>query len=158
VDTFDPRSPAFWLPVCVSILCGAVVGIERQLRGKPAGVRTSILICFGTQLFVRLGGSVTTGNGDPSRILGQVVTGVGFLGAGVMFARGGNVSGVTTAAVIWVLAAIGATIGLGHHDAAIVLALVTVALLMGVEMLESSLKWLRRGAHRRDPDEMAIDE
>jgi putative Mg2+ transporter-C (MgtC) family protein len=158
VDTFDPRSPAFWLPVCVSILCGAVVGIERQLRGKPAGVRTSVLICFGTQLFVRLGGSVTNGSGDPSRILGQVVTGVGFLGAGVMFARGGNVSGVTTAAVIWVLAAIGAAIGLGHHRGAVVLALVTVATLAGVEMLETSLKWLRRGAHEREPDESSVPD
>jgi putative Mg2+ transporter-C (MgtC) family protein len=60
--------------------------------------------------------------------------------------------------VIWVLAAIGATIGLGHYDAAIVLALVTVTLLMGVELLESSLKWLRRGAHRRDPDELVGDD
>jgi putative Mg2+ transporter-C (MgtC) family protein len=126
---------------------------QRQLRGKPAGVRTSILICLGTQLFVRLGGAVTAGNGDPSRILGQVVTGVGFLGAGVMFARGGNVAGVTTASVIWVLAAIGAAIGLGHYEGAVALALVTVAILMGIETLETSLKWLRRGAHRREPEE-----
>jgi putative Mg2+ transporter-C (MgtC) family protein len=84
--------------------------------------------------------------------LGQVVTGVGFLGAGVILAREGVVTGVTTAAVIWVLAAIGATIGLGQFAAAVTLAVVTVAILVGVELLEVRFGWLRRGAHAR-PDE-----
>ena len=69
-----------------------------------------MLICLSTQVFVSLGGAGT----DPSRVLGQVVTGVGFLGAGVILARGGAITGVTSAAVVWVLAAIGSTVGLGR--------------------------------------------
>jgi putative Mg2+ transporter-C (MgtC) family protein len=81
-----------------------------------------------------------------------VATGIGFLGAGVMFSRQGVVTGVTTAAVIWILAAIGAAIGLGYYDGALALAVVTVAVLVGVELLESSIKALTRGVHRRDED------
>ena len=145
MNFLDPRTTEFWIPIGVALLCGGIVGLERQLRGKPAGVRTSSLICLGTQLFVHLGGSFDPQHMDPSRIVGQVVTGVGFLGAGVMFAQNGAVLGVTTAAVIWILAAIGATIGLGHYEAAIALSLVTIGVLTGVEILESSLRWLRRG-------------
>ena len=69
-----------------------------------------------------------------------------------MFAHQGVVTGVTTAAVIWVLASIGAVIGLEHYGEALVLAIVTVSILVGVELLESSVKWLARGVHRREED------
>lgn len=151
MDFFDPFTRIFWIPIGVAVLCGGIVGFERQLRGKPAGVRTSILVCLGTAIFVHLGQTAQGPNSDPTRLLGQLVTGVGFLGAGVMFSREGTVTGVTTAAVIWVLAAIGAAIGLGLYNGAIALALVVVTVLTGVQLLESSVKWLRRGAHRRDP-------
>ena len=82
----------------------------------------------------------------------QIVTGIGFLGAGVMFSRQGIVTGVTTAAVIWMLAAIGAAIGIGYFTGAVVLSVVVVAILVGVELLESSVKWLTRGVHRREED------
>ena len=91
-------------------------------------------------------------NADPTRVLGQLVTGVGFLGAGVMFSDRGVVTGVTTAAVIWILAALGAAIGLGLFTEAVILALVTVSILIGVELLESSVKWLARGVHKRSED------
>jgi putative Mg2+ transporter-C (MgtC) family protein len=152
LDYFDPLSPAFWAVVGVAILCGGIVGLERQLRGKPAGVRTSILVCLGTSVFIHLGSAVSGEGSDPTRVLGQLVTGIGFLGAGVMFSRQGVVTGVTTAAVIWVLAAIGASIGLGRYDGALALAVVTVAILVGVEFLESSVKRLTRGVHRREED------
>lgn len=148
MENFDPLARAFWLTVGMAVLCGAIVGAERQLRGKPAGVRTSILICLSTSVFIHLGSAA--GSGDPNRVLGQLVTGVGFLGAGVMLAREGVVTGVTTAAVIWVLAAIGAAIGLGNLLGALALAVITVAILTGVELLESSLRWLSRGIYRRD--------
>ena len=149
MEYFDPFERAFWMTIGIATLCGTIIGFERQLRGKPAGVRTSILVCLGTAVFVDLGTQVATENSDPTRVLGQLISGVGFLGAGVMFAHEGVVTGVTTAAVIWVLAAIGATIGLGFHTGAIALALVTVAILIGVEFLESSVTWLTRGEHRR---------
>ncbi len=146
---FDPRHLEFWIPIGVSVLCGTIIGLERQLRGKPAGVRTSILICLSTTIFIHLGAQFSGESGDPTRVLGQLVTGVGFLGAGVMMAHNGTVSGVTTAAVIWILAAIGAAVGLAHFEGAIALAVVTVVILVGIEKLESSVKSLARGDHRR---------
>ncbi len=150
MESFDPLARAFWMTVGVAVVCGGIVGLERQIRGKAAGVRTSILICLGTAVFIHLGTSIPGVGADPTRVLGQLVTGIGFIGAGVMFSREGVVSGVTTAAVIWVLAAIGAAIGFGHHVAAFSLAGVTVAVLVGVELLETSVRWLARGEHRRD--------
>ena len=152
MDGFDPGAP-FWTAVASSVLCGSIVGLERQVRGKPAGVRTSILVCLSTAIFIHLGSALVGEGADATRVLGQLVTGVGFLGAGVMFSHRGVVTGVTTAAVIWMLAAIGAAIGLGHHREAILLALLTVAILVGIELLESSVKWLARGVHRRDREE-----
>ena len=151
MNYFDPSGPLFWETVGSAVLCGAIIGIERQLHGKPVGVRTSILICLSTAVFIHLGASSVGEAGDPTRVLGQLVTGVGFLGAGVMIARDGIVSGVTTAAVIWALAAIGAAIGLGHVLGAITLSLVTVAVLVGIGMLESSIRWLHRGVHGSEP-------
>lgn len=151
-DYFDPFGLPFWSTVLFALVCGAIVGFERQVRGKPAGVRTSTLICLSTAVFLHLGSAVVGETGDPTRVLGQVATGVGFLGAGVMFSREGVVTGVTTAAVIWILAAIGATIGLGHPFAALALSGVTVAVLVGIEILESSVRWLARGVHARERD------
>jgi len=152
MDYFDPLSLPFWTVVGVAIVCGGIVGLERQVRGKPAGVRTSILVCLGTAVFIHLGAALSGTEGDPARVLGQLVTGVGFLGAGVMFSREGAVIGVTTAAVIWILAAIGAAIGLERYGGALALAVVTVVVLLGVELLESSAKWLTRGVHKRTED------
>ena len=150
LDSFDPLALPFWLTVGMAVLCGTVVGLERQLRSKPVGVRTSILICLSTSVFIHLGAAASSGTGDPTRVLGQLVTGVGFLGAGVILAREGVVTGVTTAAVIWVLAAIGASIGLGNLLGALALALITVSVLTGVELLEASVRWLTRGIYRRE--------
>jgi putative Mg2+ transporter-C (MgtC) family protein len=96
-----------------------------------------------------MGSSINGTMVDASRVLGQVVTGIGFLGAGVILAREGVVTGVTTAAVIWVLAAIGAMIGLGHYIPACIMALLTVIILTTCELLEQSFKAMRRGVHAR---------
>ncbi len=85
------------------------------------------------------------------------MTGVGFLGAGVMIAQEGVVKGVTTGAVIWILAAIGSAIGLGFMKGAIVLSLITVSILVGIEKLESSVLWLARGVHARDANGRALN-
>jgi putative Mg2+ transporter-C (MgtC) family protein len=157
-NPLNPDSPEFWLRLGTAILCGGIIGLERQLRGKAAGIRTSILICLGTQLFVGLGASFAGDRVDPTRVLGQVVTGIGFLGGGVILAREGAVVGVTSAAVIWVLAALGSLIGLDHLLAALVLTLVTVGLLIGVEFLESIFRRLREGATDRELERIDLQD
>lgn len=138
-DALDPATDLFWRHVGTAILCGAAIGLERQLRGKVAGMRTAILITLGTSFFVSLGGAMVPDGVDPTRVLGQVVTGIGFLGAGVILARGDRIIGVTTAAVIWVLASIGSLIGAGHLPAAMIATLLTLLVLVGVEGLERLL-------------------
>ena len=160
IDPLSPDSREFWLRVGTALLCGGAIGLERQLRGKVSGVRTSILVCMGTALCV-VTATTSPDRSDPTRVLGQVVTGIGFLGAGVILTREGRVLGVTTAAMIWVLAAIGALIGLGHLSTAIVITLVTLGVLVGVEGIESffearlgirsSREFEGPGAERRQP-------
>lgn len=140
---------ALWSRIGMALLCGGVIGLERQLRGKPAGMRTSSLICLGTAMFVYLGLGISGigGGGDATRVLGQVVTGVGFLGAGVIMTRNGLVTGVTSAAVVWVLAAVGSAVGIGRFGAAFAVSIVSVVMLVGVEQLEKISAALRRGVH-----------
>jgi putative Mg2+ transporter-C (MgtC) family protein len=149
----NPQTAQFWIGIGVAVVCGGIVGFERQIRGKPAGIRTNILICLGTSIFVQLGATLGGANVDPTRVLGQVVTGIGFLGAGVIIAREGLVRGVTSAAVIWVLAGIGAMIGFGKFAPAVVLAVVTVGILTGIELLEAGVHRLRGGDHAPEREE-----
>ena len=111
------------LKMFLSILFGSILGIEREIRGKPAGFRTLALICFGATVFTIC--SYLLGVVDNrDRIAANIITGVGFLGAGVIFRNNGSVSGITTAASIWIAAAIGMLIGLGEF----VMALVALAM------------------------------
>lgn len=103
---------------------------------------------MGTYVFVAMMRCVSNQITDPSRIIGQVVTGIGFLGAGVILARHGAVIGVTSASAIWLLAAIGVVIGVGFPWLGVKLALLTVAILVGVDMVEHRFEFLQRGVHR----------
>lgn len=141
--------PYSWEGIGTALLCGAIVGLERQVRGKPVGIRTSALITIGTYMFLAGGVSVLSETGDPSRIIGQIITGIGFLGAGVMLARDGVVVGVTSAATIWALAGIGIAVGLGMYSVGIVLSLVIVGVLLGVDLLEDTFQSLTKGVHRK---------
>ncbi len=136
-----------------SILCvvagAAFVGLERQLMGKPIGIRTSSLISFGTYIFVAMAQSIISEQMDPSRIIGQIITGIGFLGAGVMFSQNGSVQGVTSAAAIWILAAIGAVGGLGYPHLSVKIGILAVLLLVGIEKVERTFTFMQRGVHRR---------
>ncbi len=152
MSSTDPFDPDFWIRVGLAVACASAVGVERQLRGKPAGIRTSIFVCLGTAIFVALGHDIAGDNTDPTRVLGQVITGIGFLGAGVILTRGGLVHGVTTAAVIWMLAAIGASIGLQRYAAAVALTGVSLFVLVGVRLLERGIRALNRGREADDPD------
>src|ERR1044071_1722461 len=94
---------------------GGAIGLEREFRHKPAGLRTNMLIALGSALFSVLSVEVGAAAGSPDRIAAQIVTGIGFLGAGAILRSGANVQGLTTAATIWVNAAIGMAAGLGAY-------------------------------------------
>ncbi|OIN28465.1 hypothetical protein AWH66_2022880 [Vibrio barjaei] len=140
--------PFSWSALGACMLNGALVGLERQTRGKPVGIRTAILIVSGTYLFMSMAVSLSPNTLDQARVLGQIITGVGFLGAGVMMTQDGKIHGVTSAAVIWVLAGLGMMIGLGHHKESIILTVLALTVLLGVDKIESSFKSLRRGVHQ----------
>ncbi|QWL67347.1 MgtC/SapB family protein [Aeromonas jandaei] len=142
-------APLGWENILVCLVCGTLVGLERQLRGKPVGIRTSSLIILGTYCFLAIGAALSPQSTDQARVLGQLITGIGFLGAGVMMTRDGQVLGVTSAATVWMLAALGALIGMQMLHQALLLTGVTLSILVGVDYLETSFKSLRRGVHNR---------
>lgn len=146
IDFFD-ITPYRWHSIIIAIICGAMIGCERQIRGKPVGIRTASLITLGTYLFMATSSTFAEGSYDPSRVMGQIITGVGFLGAGVMMARDGAIVGVTSAATIWVLAAVGIMIGSGNLVASVKVSFLVVGILVGVEILERHMKMLTRGVH-----------
>jgi len=148
MSVFDIR-PLSWEALVCCLLSGIIVGLERQLRGKPVGMRTSALICIGTYVFVAIARHMSNDVTDPSRIIGQVVTGIGFLGAGVILAQHGVIVGVTSASAIWVLAAIGVVIGLGWPWLGVKLASLTVVVLVGVDSVENHFEFLQRGVHHK---------
>jgi putative Mg2+ transporter-C (MgtC) family protein len=119
------------LRLLLATFLGAVVGFQREMSGKEAGLRTNMLICLGSALFTVLSIYAFSGS-DPARIAASVATGIGFIGAGVILHRlGGEVIGLTTAATIWAVAAIGMAAGAGMYyiaPAATILVLVTLML------------------------------
>ena len=148
VSLFD-FDPFTWQGVATSILCGTIVGTERQMRGKPVGIRTAILITLGTYTFIVCALSIRSEMTDPSRIIGQVITGIGFLGAGVMLTRRGVVFGVTSAATIWCMASIGVCIAIGKYGTGIKLSVVVVVVLAGVDLLEDYMQRISTGVNSR---------
>jgi len=131
------------LQVGLATLLGGAIGLERELGGKPAGLRTNILICIGSVLYTHLSlamlnaiaGSGGTGT-DPTRVAGQIVTGVGFIGAGTILHARGAVVGLTSAATIWVVAAIGVALGSGYYLEGIATTLVVLVVLAGLGRVE----------------------
>jgi putative Mg2+ transporter-C (MgtC) family protein len=120
------------LQLGLAVLLGGAIGLERELAGKPAGLRTNILICVGAMLFTLMSVQLAfegPGHGDPTRVAAQIATGVGFIGAGTILHARGAVTGLTSAATIWVVAAIGIAIGGGAYiDALGTTALVMIVL------------------------------
>ncbi len=113
-----------WLWVMLALGLGATVGLEREWRGHEAGIRTTALVCAGAAIF----GQVSLATGE-SRIAAAVVQGIGFIGAGVMFQRGDNVKGVTTAATIWLVAGIGILVSYELWLTAVLTTVTAVAML-----------------------------
>ena len=114
----------------VSLLLGALIGAEREYKGRNIGFRTIILITLGSTLFTILSFILGKDN-DPARIASNIVTGVGFLGAGAIFRDGASVRGMTTASLIWISAAIGMACGIAQYEFAILVTFTTLVILLG---------------------------
>jgi putative Mg2+ transporter-C (MgtC) family protein len=135
------------LRVLAAAALGGLVGFEREFSDQPAGFRTHILVSLGSALFTIAGAygfgafldSERDINLDPTRVAAQIVTGIGFLGAGAILRQGLNVRGLTTAAALWVTAAIGMAVGFGYWQAAVATAIVVVAALYGLKRIERVL-------------------
>jgi putative Mg2+ transporter-C (MgtC) family protein len=125
----------------LAVALGAAIGVEREFFRKPAGVRTNCLICLGAALFTILSLKLSAGRGDPGRIAAQIVAGVGFLGAGAILRDGGRVVGLTTAAGIWLVAAVGMAVGAGQYMVAGLTAAVALVVLRAFDVAES---WIGR--------------
>ena len=129
--------PVFLVRCGVAAVCGGLIGIERELKDKPAGFRTNILICLGASIYMAIGLLVPAEQVDPTRIAAQVVTGIGFLGAGCIIQSGGHIHGLTTAATIWVVAAIGIVSGAGYPVLALIASLIVIVTLAALRRFET---------------------
>lgn len=133
------------LRLLLAVACGALIGWDRESKGRDAGLRTHIMVALGSagftliamQMFMTLG-AVETATGDAVRIMAAIIGGVGFLGAGAIIQSGGRVRGLTTAAGLWVIAAVGISAGAGFYSNAVfvtILAFLTLTVLRRVEVL-----------------------
>jgi putative Mg2+ transporter-C (MgtC) family protein len=135
------------LKLALAVVAGGAIGFERQIAGKPAGLRTNILICLGSALLMDLSINVATAGGrvgDPARLAAQVVTGIGFIGAGTIMQARGAITGLTSAATIWVVAAIGLTVGAGFYLEARGATAMVMLVLAGLGNVEHRLLRARR--------------
>jgi len=131
---------SFLAPVLMAGICGAALGLEREMKRKPAGLRTNMLIAVGSASFMWLSRALAAEGGDPGRIAAQIVTGIGFLGAGAIVRHGKDtVTGLTTAATVWMVAAVGMLCGSGHYGQALMGTLIALALLVGSGRVEDRL-------------------
>lgn len=140
--------------VVAALILGGMVGYDREKKLKSAGIKTNILICIGATLYTVMGTIIAAGSGglsDPNRIAAQIVSGIGFLGAGAIMQSQGSVVGMTTAATIWVVAAIGFTIGAGYPITA---AIFTFSVLLVLKLVNPIYRLIDRG---RDYDYFQLD-
>jgi putative Mg2+ transporter-C (MgtC) family protein len=137
--------------LALAVFLGGAIGMEREIKAKPAGLRTNILICIGacllTDVSVRVGLVNGIRIGDPGRIAAQIVSGIGFIGAGTIMQGGGMVTGLTSAATIWVVAALGIAIGAGFYIEAAGAGALIVVVLAWLGRVEHKIRRLRRIVH-----------
>lgn len=145
-DLREYLEPELWqryqtlLRLTLAAALGGMIGLEREHSGKPAGFRTNMLICMGAALITEVSFSVgLTAGGDPGRIAAQIVSGIGFLGAGTILHARGSVFGLTTAATLWVVAAIGMAVGARNYLAAVIGASLVMLALMLLGRVEDHL-------------------
>ena len=125
------------LRLFLAALAGGLIGIEREIFHKPAGIRTHMLVCLGSALFVLV--TIETFSDEAARIIAGIATGVGFLGAGTIFKSKDDVHGLTTAASIWAVSAVGLAIGLGYY----LMTIIAVILILIILQL-NKVEWVKR--------------
>jgi putative Mg2+ transporter-C (MgtC) family protein len=141
VSVTIPPTLLIAIKLLVAVFCGGAIGLEREIAHKPAGLRTNVLVCVGATLFMIVsrhigGGAPYT---DPARLVAQVVTAIGFIGAGVILQSRGSITGLTTAATILVLGAVGVTIGEGMFTVAVMTTVLIIVVLVLLRKIESRL-------------------
>ena len=126
LEGFVDLDPELLFKILLAVALGAIVGFERELKHRPAGLRTHMLVSLGSVIF-----TVTSMSFDiePTRIASGIVTGIGFLGAGSIIALRGHIRGITSAATLWVVASIGLSVGIGEYALAIVSAVIVFGIL-----------------------------
>ena len=130
-----------FVPYGIAVLLGGLIGLEREIHHKPAGLRTNILICLAAALFTTIALSVTGGSVDSvSRLLQGAITGVGFIGAGAVIRYREEIHGVTTAASIWLVTGIGIACGFRMYDMAIGVTIIALIILWGLAPLDRRIK------------------
>ena len=143
------------ISIILAALLGAGIGLERELSGKAAGLRTNLLICLGATVFTIISREMAAGAGDSvTRIAAQVVTGVGFLGAGAIIQDRRGVHGLTTAATIWLVASIGMACGGKFYVLAIVSSLIAVLALIGLKKLSKALEKYAKNKPQSTQDDL----
>jgi len=136
---YSHGSPYWITPLLAltAVICGILLGGERQRREKPAGLRTLSLVCLGSAVFTMMSFAFTTTTGDSGRVAAQIVTGIGFLGAGVILHGQRVVSGMTTAAIIWVAAGVGMVVGAGYVLAGLALSVLVNRVMVCIFLYET---------------------
>jgi len=134
----------------LAALLGGVVGLEREIHGRPAGIRTYLILSLGTALLMVLSEYLVVGyhgkypgvslQGDPGRIAGQAITGIGFLGAGVIIRYQDIVRGLTTAACVWLVCSVGLAVGAGFYILGVAVTLLTLLALIGLKAVERRMR------------------
>jgi putative Mg2+ transporter-C (MgtC) family protein len=135
-DYLDFRS---FIPLAFAMGLGAIIGIEREIHGKPAGLRTNILICMGAATFMMIANRMLASPDAISRMTAGIVTGVGFIGGAVVLRDRTNVYGVTTAATIWVVTSIGIACGMQLYDIAVAVTLLSLLILVVLNPLDRKI-------------------
>lgn len=126
--------------IILAAVFGAVIGLEREYKQKAAGLRTNVLICIGAAVFTIISKKIGIEDGlSQTRIAAQIVTGVGFLGAGAIIRDRGGIMGLTTAATIWLVASIGMGCGAGYYALALATTAIMIIVLLGLGRLERSI-------------------
>lgn len=143
------------ISIILAAFLGAAIGLERELSGKSAGLRTNLLICLGAAIFTIISKRLAAvDEGSTTRIAAQIVTGVGFLGAGAVIQDRRGVHGLTTAATIWLVASIGMACGAGFHELAAISTLIVIVVLAGLSKLAKPLaRYARKYQLKSTPDD-----
>lgn len=151
--------PGDVLSIILAVVFGAAIGLEREISGKAAGLRTNVLICLGATVFTIISKEMAGEGQSLTRIAAQIITGVGFLGAGAIIRDRGGVHGLTTAATIWLVASIGMACGAGFYKLAVISTFIAIVVLIGLGQLEKPLaRYGQRYKSEKPPAEQSEND